>query len=32
MNAPGGCENLEAQAVGRGRPGQFMPLPWAGKR
>ena len=22
IKAPGGCENLEAQAVGRGKPGQ----------
>jgi hypothetical protein len=32
MKAPGGCENLEVQAVGRGKPDHFMPLPRAGRR
>jgi hypothetical protein len=32
MTAPGGCENLTAQAVGTCRPDQVMPLPRAGLR
>jgi len=31
MKAPGGCENLKVQAVGRCEPDQFMPLLRAGK-
>jgi len=31
MKAPGGCEHLKAQAVGKSRPNQFMPLLRVGK-